>query len=92
MTGDDFCFLVTDVNTEGARAIATRLRTSVEETLVYATSDKSDPGRLSVSTGIALSTDAPSAAQLMAHAEAALARAQGNRRQPIQLFSHDARH
>ncbi len=92
MTGDDFCFLVTDVNTEGARAIAGRLRTSVEETLVYATSDRSDPGRLTISCGIALGIDAPSAAQLMAHAEAALACAQANRRQPIQLFSRNTQH
>ena len=86
MSGDDFCFLVTDVSTEAARAIAGRLRTSVEEMLVYATSDKNDPGRLTISAGIALSTDAPSAAHLMAHAEAALNAAQANRRHPLQLF------
>jgi len=92
LSGDDFCFLVTDVSTEAARAIAGRLRTSVEETLIYATADKNDPGRLTISAGIALSTDAASAAQLMAQAEAALNVAQANRRQPVQLFTRDARH
>jgi diguanylate cyclase (GGDEF)-like protein len=84
--GDDFGFLFTDVGTEDAIAIANRLRATVEENLVYATSDKTDPGRLTISIGIALSTDASSAAQLMAHAEAALTAAQSNRRKPVQLF------
>jgi diguanylate cyclase (GGDEF)-like protein len=91
MGGDDFCFLVTDVSTEAAWAIAGRLRASVEETIVYATSDKTDPGCLTISAGVALSTDATSAAELMAHAEAALMIAQSNRRQPMQLFPHEAR-
>jgi len=91
MPGDDFCFLVTDVNTDGARAIAARLRASVEETLIYASSDKNDPGCLTISAGIALSVDASSAAQLMAHAEAALVSAQTNRRRPVQLFMSSAR-
>lgn len=92
MGGDDFCFIVTDVSTEAALAIAGRLRTSVQETLVYATSDKTDPGRLTISAGVALSTDAPTASHLVAHVEAALAAAQANRRQPVQLFSRDGRH
>lgn len=90
MSGDDFCFLVTDVSTEAAWAIAGRLRASVEETIVYATSDKTDPGCLTISVGVALSTDANSPAELMAHAEAALMIAQANRRQPLQIFPHDA--
>lgn len=86
MSGDDFGLLFTDVGTDDAVAIATRLRASVEEHLVYATSDKTDPGRLTVSVGIALGTDAATAAMLMAHAEAALTAAQANRRKPVQLF------
>jgi diguanylate cyclase (GGDEF)-like protein len=92
MSGDDFGFLFSDVGMDDAMAIATRLRTSVEENLVYATSDRTDPGRLTVSVGIALSTAATSAAQLMAQAEAALTAAQGNRRQPVQIFSRGTRH
>ncbi len=88
MGGDDFGFLFDNVTTEDAMAIAGRLRSSVEENLVYATTDRTDPGKLTVSIGIALSTDASSAAQLMAQAEAALTAAQSNRRQPVQLFSH----
>ncbi|TCR93004.1 GGDEF domain-containing protein [Rhizobium sp. BK376] len=84
--GDDFSFIFSDVGTEDALAIATRLRASVEENLVYATSDKTDPGRLTISIGIALGTDASSAAQLMGHAEKALTAAQANRRKPIQIF------
>lgn len=92
MSGDDFCFLFTDVGVEDARAIAGRLRTSVEETLVYATSDRKDPGRLTISAGVSLSADAASAAELMVHAELALNGAQANRRQPVQLFTFDRRH
>jgi diguanylate cyclase (GGDEF)-like protein len=92
LSGDDFSFLFTDVGAEDARAIADRLRTSVEETLVYATSDKKDPGRLTISAGISLSSDATSAAELMVHAELALNAAQANRRQPIQVFAITNRH
>jgi diguanylate cyclase (GGDEF)-like protein len=92
MSGDDFGFLFSDVGMDDAMAIATRLRTSVEENLVYATSDRTDPGKLTVSVGIALSAGATSAAQLMAQAQAALTAAQGNRRQPVQLFSRRTSH
>jgi PleD family two-component response regulator len=91
MSGDDFGFLFSDVDAHDAVAIAKRLRASVEENLGYVTSDKSDPGRLTISIGIAMSADATSATQLMAQAEAMLAAAQANRRQPIQLFSHEIR-
>lgn len=91
MGGDDFGFLFSGVDAHDAVAIAKRLRASVEENLVYVTSDRADPGKLTVSIGIALSSDASSASHLMAHAEATLAAAQSNRRQPIQLFTHEMR-
>jgi diguanylate cyclase (GGDEF)-like protein len=87
MGGDDFGFLFCGVDAHDAVAIAKRLRASVEENLVYATSDKIHPGKLTISIGIAMSADASSGPQLMAQAEAVLAAAQSNRRQPIHLFS-----
>jgi len=87
MGNDDFGFLFSNVGLDVARTIAARLRSSVEETMVYSTSDKTDPGRVTVSVGIALSSDAPSPARLLANAQAALASAQSNRRQPLQIYA-----
>ncbi|MGO4565098.1 diguanylate cyclase [Rhizobium sp. 2YAF20] len=91
MSGDDFGFLFPGVDAHGAVAIAKRLRASVEENLVYVTPEMGHSGKLTISVGIALGSDACSALQLMAHAEATLATAQSNRRQPLQLFSHEIR-
>jgi diguanylate cyclase (GGDEF)-like protein len=84
--GDEFAFLFANVGMQDAMAIAERLRVSVETNMVFATSDKTDPGRLTISLGIALSTDAATSAQLQANARVALLAAQSNRHQPIQAF------
>ncbi|SCW28916.1 diguanylate cyclase (GGDEF) domain-containing protein [Rhizobium mongolense subsp. loessense] len=84
--GDEFGFLFANVGMRDALAIAERLRNSVEDNMVFATSDKGDPGRLTISLGVALSSDAATAAQLQANAHAALLAAQSNRRQPLQAF------
>ncbi len=84
--GDEFAFLFANVGMRDAIAIADRLRQSVEENMVFATSDKSDPGKLTISIGIALSGDAATGTQLQANARVALLAAQSNRRQPIQAF------
>ncbi|MBX4956271.1 GGDEF domain-containing protein [Rhizobium lentis] len=82
----EFGFLFSNVGMQDAMAIAERLRTSVEDNLVFATSDKADPGRLTISIGVALSADATTAGQLQANARVALFAAQSNRRQPVQAF------
>lgn len=87
LSNDDFGFLFTNIGLDVARTIAARLRSSVEETMVYSTSDKTDPGRVTVSVGIALCADAPSPARLLANAQAALTAAQSNRRQPLQIYA-----
>lgn len=69
-----------------AIAIADRLRASVEDNLVFATSDKTDRGRLTISIGVALSTDAATPGQLQANARVALLAAQSNPRLPVQAF------
>ena len=84
--GDEFAFIFANVGMRDAVLIAERLRNSVEENMVFATTDKSDPGKLSISLGIALSGDAATGAQLQANARVALLAAQSNRRQPIQAF------
>lgn len=84
--GDEFAFIFANVGMRDAIAIAERLRQSVEENMVFATTDKSDPGTLKISLGIALSGDAATGAQLQANARVALLAAQSNRRQPIQAF------
>lgn len=83
---DEFAFLFSNVGMQDAMAIAERLRTSVEDNLVFSTSDTSDPGRLTVSIGVALSADAASPGQLQANARVALLAAQSNRRLPVQAF------
>ncbi|MGO4438515.1 GGDEF domain-containing protein [Rhizobium sp. RAF56] len=87
MSNDDFGFVFSNVGLDVARTIAVRLRASVEGTMVYSTSDKSDPGRVTISVGIALCSDASSPAQLLASAQSALATAQSNRRQPVQIYA-----
>jgi GGDEF domain-containing protein len=71
---------------QDAMTIAERLRSSVEDNLVFATSDKADPGRLTISIGVALSTDAATPGQLQANARVALLAAQSNPRLPVQAF------
>lgn len=83
---DEFGFLFSNVGMQDAMAIAERLRSSVEDNLVFSTSDKADPGRLTVSIGVALSTDAATPGQLQANARVALLAAQSNRRLPVQAF------
>ncbi|PDT05178.1 GGDEF domain-containing protein [Rhizobium chutanense] len=83
---DEFAFLFSNVGMQDAMAIAERLRASVEDNLVFATSDKIAPGRLTISIGVALSADAASPGQLQANARVALFAAQSNPRQPVQAF------
>lgn len=86
MEADEFAFLFANVGMQEARTIAERLRTSVEDNLVFAASDKADAGGLTISAGVALTADAASAAQLQANARVALLAARSNRRQPVQAF------
>lgn len=86
LEGDAFALLFSNVGTHDAKAIAERLRSSVSDSLVYATSDKADPGKLTISIGVVMSADAHSPGQLQSRAEAALIAARSNRRQPIQFF------
>ncbi|KAF5887551.1 MULTISPECIES: GGDEF domain-containing protein [Rhizobium] len=83
---DEFALLFSNVGMQDAIAIAERLRASVEDNLVFATSDKADPGRLTISIGVALSTDAATPGQLQANARVALLAAQSNPRLPVQAF------
>lgn len=80
---DEFAFLFDGVNHEDARAIADRLYTSISDNLVFATDDGSESGRLALSIGYALTDDALTGPQLLAHAQAALLVARANRRNPI---------
>jgi diguanylate cyclase (GGDEF)-like protein len=84
--GDEFALLFSNVGMQDAIAIAERLRASVEDNLVFATSDKTDRGRLTISIGVALSTDAATPGQLQANARVALLAAQSNPRLPVQAF------
>lgn len=84
--GDEFTFLFANVGVQEAMAIAERLRTSVEENVVFAATDTVGATRLTISLGVALSADAVTASQLVANARIALHAAQSNRRQPIQAF------
>ncbi|EJZ23105.1 GGDEF domain-containing protein [Rhizobium sp. Pop5] len=84
--GDEFALLFSNVGMQDAIAIAERLRASVEDNLVFATSDGADPGRLTISAGVALSADAATPGQLQANARVALLAAQSNPRQPVQAF------
>ncbi|NLS03068.1 GGDEF domain-containing protein [Rhizobium sp. P32RR-XVIII] len=83
--GDEFGFLFANVGMRDAVAIAERLRNSVEDNMVFATPE-GGPGKLTISLGIALSSDAATPAQLQANARVALLAAQSNRRQPVQAF------
>ncbi|ARO23418.1 GGDEF domain-containing protein [Rhizobium sp. S9] len=83
---DEFALLFANVGMQDAIAIAERLRASVEENLVFATSDRADSGRLTISVGLALSADAATPGQLQANARVALLAAQSNRRLPVQAF------
>ncbi|MBX5195201.1 GGDEF domain-containing protein [Rhizobium sp. NZLR10] len=85
---DEFAVLFSNVGMQDAIAIAERLRASVEDNLVFATSDKADRGRLTISIGVALSTDAATPGQLQANARVALLAAQSNPRRPVQAFGH----
>jgi diguanylate cyclase (GGDEF)-like protein len=84
--GDEFTFLFANVGMQEAMAIADRLRHSVEESVVFATSDNAPNAKLTVSLGVALSADAVTASQLQANARIALHAAQSNRRLPVQAF------
>ncbi|CAN7560300.1 GGDEF domain-containing protein [Rhizobium sp. LjRoot30] len=83
--GDDFAFVFSDVDQNDMKAISERLRGTIEENLVFATSDAGADATLTVSIGVALSASAPSAAQLQVNAEAALAAAKNNARHPIRF-------
>ncbi|MGO4483044.1 diguanylate cyclase (GGDEF)-like protein [Rhizobium pisi] len=83
---DEFAFLFSNVGMQDAMAIAERLRASVEDNLVFATSDKVNPDSLTISIGVALSADAAIPGQLQANARVALFAAQSNPRQPVQAF------
>lgn len=85
---DEFALLFSNVGMQDALTIAERLRASVEDNLVFATSDKADHGRLTISIGVALSTDAATPGQLQANARVALLAAQSNPRRPVQAFGH----
>ncbi|HWT60297.1 MAG TPA: GGDEF domain-containing protein [Rhizobium sp.] len=85
---DEFALLFSNVGMQDAMTIAERLRASVEDNLVFATSDKADHGRLTISVGLALSTDAATPGQLQANARVALLAAQSNPRRPVQAFGH----
>lgn len=84
--GDEFTFLFTNVGMQEAMAIAERLRSSVEDNIVFAATDTVAATKLTISLGIALSADATTASQLQANARIALHAAQSNRRQPVQAF------
>ncbi|OJT99219.1 MAG: hypothetical protein BGN83_08395 [Rhizobium sp. 63-7] len=83
--GDDFAFLFRDVDQNDVLAISERLRGTIEENLVFATSDTGADDALAVSIGVALSSSAASAAQLQVNAETALAAAKKNARHPIRI-------
>jgi len=83
---DEFAFLFSNLGMQDAMAIAERLRASVEDNLVFATSDKVNPDSLTISIGVALSADAATPGQLQANARVALFAAQSNPRQPVQAF------
>ncbi|TCS08294.1 GGDEF domain-containing protein [Rhizobium sp. BK418] len=83
---DEFAFLFANVRMQDALAIAERLRSSVEDNLVFAASDTSDASGLTISVGVALSGDAATPGQLQANARVALLAAQTNPRQPVQAF------
>lgn len=85
---DEFAVLFANVGMQDAIAIAERLRASVEDNLVFAASDKADRGRLTISIGVALSTDAATPGQLQANARVALLAAQSNPRRPVKAFGH----
>ncbi|EJT07270.1 GGDEF domain-containing protein [Rhizobium sp. CCGE 510] len=85
---DEFALLFSNVGMQDAMTIAERLRASVEDNLVFATSDNADRGRLTISIGLALSADATTPGQLQANARVALLAAQSNPRRPVQAFGH----
>ncbi len=81
--GDDFAFLFSDVGATEAQAIAERLRTAVENNLIFATEQGRSQGSLGLSIGFAMTADAATPSELIAHAESALATARANPRHPI---------
>jgi diguanylate cyclase (GGDEF)-like protein len=83
---DEFAFLFANVGMQDALTIAERLRSSVEDNLVFAASDTSEASGLTISVGVALSGDAATSGQLQANARVALLAAQSNPRQPVQAF------
>ncbi|MDI7861074.1 GGDEF domain-containing protein [Rhizobiaceae bacterium n13] len=87
--GDEFAFIFRNVSLQSAHAIAERLRSSVEDNLVYATGDAGDPGRLTVSIGFALTDEAASPEQLQGQAVLALATARANSRTPVVGYTRD---
>jgi diguanylate cyclase (GGDEF)-like protein len=83
---DEFACLFSNVGMQDALAIAERLRSSVEDNLIFAASDTSEAGSLTISVGVALSGDAATSGQLQANARVALLAARTNPRQPVQAF------
>jgi diguanylate cyclase (GGDEF)-like protein len=74
----EFAFLFREVNRETVHAIADRLKTSIADNLVFATSDGS--ARVTVSIGVALAADAFSPQQLRLQAAKALETAKASPR------------
>ncbi|GAA3077760.1 diguanylate cyclase [Rhizobium viscosum] len=86
LEADEFALLFANVGMQDALAIAERLRSSVEDNLVFAASDRSEASGLTISVGVALSGDAATSGQLQANARVALLAAQSNPRVPVQAF------
>lgn len=81
--GDDFAFLFSDVGATEAQAIAERLRAAVENNLIFATEQGRSQGSLGLSIGFAMTADAATPSELIAHAESALATARTIPRHPV---------
>ena len=85
--GDDFALLAAGIDQADAVAIATRLRNTIAEELLFATSEPGEGDHLTVSIGMALAAQAANAAELQRQAQAALASAKADTRQPIKLYA-----
>ncbi|MBW9053082.1 sensor domain-containing diguanylate cyclase [Rhizobium mesosinicum] len=83
---DEFAFLFANVGMSDVLVIAERLRSAVEDNLVFAASDTSAASGLTISVGVALSGHAATPIQLQANARVALLAARSNPRQPVQAF------
>ena len=83
IAGDDFAFLFDDIDQPDAVIIAGRLRAGIAEQLAFATSEPGERDHLTVSIGIVLTGHVASAVELQARAQAALAAAKADTRQPI---------